>query len=596
MSVSAAAAPAEAETTVLDVTASLSGRRWRSRDGDARAGLALAQRLALPELVGRLLAARGVGLDEAAAFLDPRLRDALPDPQQFKDMDAAVERLVAALENAEPIAVFGDYDVDGATSAAVLAHYFAAVGCPLRIYVPDRLTEGYGPNAPALLRLRAEGIRVVITVDCGTLAFEALEEAAAAGVDVIVVDHHAAEPRLPAACAVVNPNRLDDASPHGQLAAVGVTFLLAVALNSALRDRGRFAERAEPDLMALLDMVALGTVADVVPLTGANRALVAQGLKVLAQRRNVGLAALADVAGVSERPTAYHLGFVLGPRINAGGRVGEADMGARLLTARDAGEARTLAERLDAYNRERRELEAVVLEEALAQAETRSGAALVVADDGWHPGVIGIVASRLKDRYQRPTCVVALEGDIGKGSGRSVAGVDLGAAVIAARQAGILEAGGGHKMAAGFTVRRDRLDELRAFLDARVADVAQSGALVPTLNVDGVVAVRGADTDLVAALDRLAPYGAGNPEPRLALARCHVVRADVVGADHVRCVLSDANGGSLKAIAFRQAAEPLGQALLGARGRALNVAGHLRADTWQGREGVQLIVDDAAWA
>ena len=515
-------------------------------------------------------------------------------------MDAAAARLADAIAAAEPIAVFGDYDVDGATSSALLARFFAAIGVPVRVYIPDRMKEGYGPNAPALLRLRAEGIRVVVTVDCGITAFEPLAEAHAAGLDVVVVDHHAAEPRLPEAVAVVNPNRLDDTSGQGILAAVGVSFLLAVALNRRLRDSGwyRSASRREPDLLALLDLVALGTVADVVPLTGLNRALVVQGLKVMARRGNAGLAALGDVARIDEKPGAFHAGYVLGPRVNAGGRVGEAGLGARLLMTNDTAEAVHLAERLDGYNRERRDIEAQVLEDAFARVEQDyDGTGIVfAAGAGWHAGVIGIVAARLKERYNRPALVVALDDGIGKGSGRSIEGVDLGSAVIAARQQGLLVNGGGHRMAAGLTVEAGKLDALRAFLAERVDAEIAAGAIVPTLNLDGALAVAGATTELVETLERLAPFGAGNPEPRFAIRAARIVKADVVGNDHVRCILTGVEGGRLKAIAFRAVGQPLGEMLLRTAGLPLHIAGKLRLDSWQGRDGVQLVIDDAATA
>ena len=580
----------------------MTGRRWVYRASDDRAGLMLAQRLGLPEVVGRLLAARGVDIDSAQRFLNPTLRDALPDPNCLKDMDRAVDRLIAALQASEPIAIFGDYDVDGATSSALLARFFAAAGAPVRIYIPDRIREGYGPNAPALLRLRAEGIKVVITVDCGITAFEALSDAAQADLDVIVVDHHVAEPRLPAAAAVINPNRLDDESGLGMLAAVGVSFLLAVALNRGLREAGWYKAdgRSEPDLLNLLDLVALGTVCDVVRLEGLNRAFVTQGLRVMARRRNTGLAALADTARIGEKPSEYHAGFILGPRVNAGGRVGEASLGARLLTTGDAAEASELAQALDSFNAERQAIEAEVLEEALAAvAGEGSEAPLVfVAGEGWHAGVIGIVASRLKDKYARPALVIGLDGDIGKGSGRSVDGVDLGSAVIAARQAGLLINGGGHKMAAGLTVERGKLSELREFIGERIGAAVAAGQATPTLNVDASVRLAGATTALVAAIQQLAPFGAGNPEPRFVLPLVRVAKADVVGKGHVRCILTGNDGGGgkgrLKAIAFRAAGEPLGDALLNTSGMALHLAGKIRADTWQGRDGVQFIIDDAA--
>lgn len=580
------------------VDRSVSGRRWVLRRSDERAGLALSQRLGIPEIVGRVMAARGIDLDAAEQFLDPTLRDALPDPATLIGMDVAAERLAKAIRDGEPIAIFGDYDVDGATSSALLARFLSELGVPARVYIPDRIFEGYGPTTPAMLRLRAEGISLVITVDCGTTAFEPLEAAAEAGLDLVVVDHHVAEPSLPRAVSVVNPNRLDDTSGLGALAAVGVSFLFAIATNRVLRESGWYQKegRKEPNLLALLDLVALGTVCDVVPLVGLNRAFVSQGLKVMGRRNNPGLVALADVARVDSKLSEYHAGFLLGPRVNAGGRVGEAPMGARLLMTQDSAEAVEIAQRLDAWNTERREIEAQVQEEAMAQVEGSglSDALIVASGEGWHPGVIGIVAGRLKERFNRPAFVIGFDGDTGKGSGRSVEGVDLGSAVIAARQAGLLLNGGGHKMAAGLTVERGKLDELQAFMNERVARDVASNAVVPTLRIDGAVALSGVKSGFVAALEKLAPFGQGNSEPRFALTSVRVAKADVVGAGHVRCFLSDSSGGRLKAIAFRAAGEPLGDALLDKTGLGLQLAGKLRPDNWQGRDDVQLIIDDAA--
>jgi single-stranded-DNA-specific exonuclease len=584
----------------LGVDRSASGKRWEMRGEDARLTAALTQRFALPEPVARAMAARGIGLDGAEAFLEPKLSRDLPDPSSLKDMDAAAERLARAILDGQTLAVFGDYDVDGATSSALLLRYVRAVGGRMLCHIPDRIEEGYGPNLPALLKLKQDGAAVVVTVDCGITAFDILDEAAARGVETIVVDHHVAEPRLPKAVAVVNPNRLDEDGRFGNLAAVGVTFLLLVALNRRLREAGHFKDRPAPDLMGLLDLVALGTVCDVVALTGLNRALVAQGLKVMARRRNTGLAALADVARLSEAPGTYHAGFLLGPRVNAGGRVGEAPLGAELLSTDDAQRAQVIAQRLDAFNEERREIERLCLDEAMAQIEAEgSGSApvLIAAAPGWHPGVIGIVAGRLKERFNRPACVVALDdAGLGKGSGRSVPGVDLGSAIIAARQSGLLINGGGHKMAAGFTVDGTRLAELRAFLSERIAADTGPDGLTPVLRLDGSVTVRGASLDLVEALDRLQPFGQGNAEPRFALPDARVVQARIVGEDHVQLQLADAAGGPrLKGIAFRCADQPLGQTLLNARGdRPIHIAGRLRKDSWQGVDRVQLMVDDVA--
>ena len=585
---------------VLKVERSVCGRRWRLRAGDIAEGQAIAERLGLPEIVGRLLAQRGVDHDHAPGFLDPRLRDQLPDPSHLRDMEVAATRLACAVREGETIAVFGDYDVDGATSAALLARFFAAIGGRTRIYVPDRLREGYGPNTPALLRLLAEGTRVVVTVDCGTNAHLPLAEAAAAGLEVIVVDHHVAEPLLPRAAAIVNPNRLDEESRQGGLAAVGVAFLLIVAVNRALRQVGWYAgDRTEPDLMAWLDLVALGTVCDVVPLAGLNRAFVAQGIRVARRNANSGLAALAAVAGVSEPLDAYHLGFVLGPRVNAGGRVGDADLGARLLATDDPALAADLAQRLDAYNRERRDIEARTLEAAISLVEGsgRSPVLVFAAAENWHPGVIGIVAARLKERYERPACVVALGNGIGRGSGRSIAGLPLGSAVVAARQAGLLINGGGHAMAAGFTVAAEKLDRLQAFLIERLGDGLDHERLVPELRVDAALSLGAAQAELMGHIDRLAPFGTGNPEPRFVLPGVRVAHTEFVGNGHLRCTLTDPlDGTRLRAIAFRAAGTPLGQLLTETRGVTIHVAGHLRRDTWRGGDAVRLSIDDAASA
>ncbi|MDE0056668.1 MAG: single-stranded-DNA-specific exonuclease RecJ [Defluviicoccus sp.] len=592
-----------ADSAFLDVDRSVTGKRWHARTADDRRALAIAEANGLPEIVARVLAGRGIESDRVDEFLNPTLRSALPDPSTLRDMDRACERVVRAINDGERLGVFADYDVDGATSAALLSRFFASIGHRLAVYVPDRMKEGYGPNAGGLRALRGDGVSVVIAVDCGTTAHQPLAEAAAIGLDVIVLDHHVAEAALPEAVAVVNPNRLDEDNDCRQLAAVGVAFLFAVAVNRALREAHWYGEgHPEPNLMAWLDLVALGTVCDVVPLTGVNRALVAQGLKIMARRGNPGIAALADIARIDERPTAYHAGFMLGPRVNAGGRVGESGLGARLLSIDDPAAAAEIAARLEGYNRERREIEAGVLERAIDLADAQDAAAdvalepvVLVAEEGWHAGVIGIVASRLRERFNRPACVLAVEGGIAKGSGRSIPGAALGSAVIAARQAGLLIAGGGHAMAAGFTVATDRIAELKAFLDDHVA--RQLGHRIPAvgLAIDGALTPTGATAKIVEALEAVGPFGTGNPRPRFALPRVRVARADVVGTDHVRCFLVGTEGGPrLKGIAFRSAGTALGDALLATGGAPLHLAGHLRADRWQGRDAVEFAIEDAA--
>ncbi len=589
-------AGAPTDNLFFEVKHSCTGKRWLERSGDSRHALAISQQFQLPEIIGRFLDTRGITADQVEAFLDPKLTSSLPDPAHLLDMDAGVARLIQALQGQEKIAVFGDYDVDGATSSALLARYFKAVGADYQIYIPDRITEGYGPNILALEKLIKDGTKVVITVDCGTTAYEPLAFAKEKALDVVVVDHHVAEAGLPEAIAVINPNRMDEASEHGQLAAVGVTFLLAVALNRGLREAGYFKDWQEPDLMQWLDIVALGTVADMVALTGVNRALVVQGLKVMLRRKNAGLSALADVALIDEAPSTYHLGFLLGPRINAGGRVGESYLGAQLLATESAEEAFEIAQKLDAYNTERREIENQVLQEALEKAEQqKAGSVVYIAGEGWHPGVIGIVASRLKERYGLPSCVLTIEDGKATGSGRSITGVDLGACVIAARQAGIITDGGGHKMAAGFSLDHDRLDDFNAFLSERISKQIEEEGIVPTINIDGAVSVEGATMELVEVLQKLAPFGTGNAEPRFAFSNVRIAKSDVVGVNHVRCFLIGLDSKKqLAAIAFNCVDTELGRALLRHKGLPLHIVGRLRENIWQGRSSVQLLIDDVA--
>ncbi|MTI09372.1 single-stranded-DNA-specific exonuclease RecJ [Curvivirga aplysinae] len=584
---------------LLGIEKSISGQRWELREGNERESLALCQRFSLPDIVGRILSARGIGLDQAEDFLNPSLKTLLPDPSHLVDMDKAINHLVGEIQSGNRIAVFGDYDVDGATSSAVLKRYFNMLGLDMGVYIPDRMSEGYGPNLPALMKLKEQGYSTVITVDCGITAFDVLGKASKSGLNMVVMDHHAAEAHLPDAIAVVNPNRLDDASPHGHMAAVGVVFLLVVGLNRALRDVGFFGDKKEPDIRLLLDLVALGTVCDVVPLKGVNRAFVSQGLKVMAGRRNTGMKALADVSAVDGPPSAYHLGFQMGPRVNAGGRVGEAALGSRLLASDTPQEALAIARQLDGFNAERKEIEAACLEQAIEMVE-REGrekdSLIYVASEGWHAGVIGIVASRLKERYGAPACVVAIENGVGKGSGRSVDGVDLGAHVIAAHQSDLLLNGGGHKMAAGFTVTEALSDEFRDYLNERISKQVSEMEMVPTLTVDGCLQASGATIDLVKTLDQLAPFGAGNATPKFVLENVKIIKPRIVGADHVSCQVSSSGGGNwIKAIAFRCADQNLGDLLLSANhGLPVHLAGRLQIDSWQGRDSVQIMIEDAA--
>ncbi|MEN9684012.1 MAG: single-stranded-DNA-specific exonuclease RecJ [Pseudomonadota bacterium] len=555
------------------------------------------------DLVTQLLLSRGVSPDDLERNRNPSLRAFLPDPSAFRDMDAAAERLAQAVLSNEQVTIYGDYDVDGATSAALLVRLLRALGHAAQYYIPDRLLEGYGPSGAALVKLAEAGSSLIVTVDCGAMAFEALEMARAAGVDVIVVDHHKCSAELPKAMALVNPNRLDEsdlAAGHGHLAAVGVAFLLAIATVRALRQRGFFTDRAEPDLFALLDLVALGTVADVAALHGLNRAFVAQGLKVMAKRENTGMAALIDASRLNRAPTCSDLGFALGPRINAGGRVGESTLGVRLLTTEDPDEARTIAAQLSALNDERRAIEAAVQEAAEAQVDAQHNrAVLTLAGSGWHPGVIGIVAGRIKEKTGKPALVIALDADEvgnGKGSGRSIAGVDLGAAIIAAREAGLLIAGGGHAMAAGLTVAPGQLNALGEWLDERLGSAVSAAMAHQSLLLDLAVAPGGLRPSLVEAMDSAGPYGMGWPGPRVAVGPVRLVKTDIVGTDHVRLIARGDDGTSFKAIAFRAAETELGQALLhGAQQRRLWLAGRAKIDDWASRPQAELLLDDAAF-
>lgn len=586
------------EAPPLGVTRSFSGRPWAWRAEPL--DLAAAQVFGADAQAAELLMARGCAEADVPRLLRPALRDWLPDPSAFRDMDVAADRLADAVTRGEAITLFADYDVDGATSAAILLRTLRAVGGRVDHYVPDRLLEGYGPSTGALMALRARGTTLVVLLDCGTQAFAELEAARAAGLDPIVVDHHKAATALPPALALVNPNRFDEladgglAAAHRHLCTAGLAFLLAVALVRTLRRRGHFATRPEPSLPALLDLVALGTVADVMPLAGLNRVFVALGLRRLAARANVGLAALLEVAGLVA-PTARDLGFHLGPRVNAGGRVGTADLGVRLLTTEDPAEARRLAAELDTLNRERRAIEAAVTEAALAAADP-DAPVVVAAGEGWHPGVIGIVAGRLKERLGRPAIVIARAGEApAKGSGRSIAGVDLGAAILEARERGLLLAGGGHAMAAGLTVAPDRIAALAAFLAERLGPSVGSGPRARPLRIDLAVAPAGLTPALHAALEAAGPYGEGWPAPRVALGPVRLVEVAVTASGgHVRVTGAGPDGARVRAVMFRAAETPPGAALLGARGRLVHLAGEVVRNDWQGQARAELHLDDAA--
>ncbi len=584
----------------LGVTRSVSGRKWRARAADPDLVKAHQSHLGLAEPLARALASRGVAAGDGATFLTPTLKALFPDPSSFADMDRAASLILDALVASRPITVFADYDVDGASSAALLVRWLRGMDAEPNLYVPDRMTEGFGPTPAAFRRIRDGGAELVVTVDCGAAAHDALSSAADIGLRVVVIDHHLMQ-RLPAgAAALVNPNRPDCCSGQGMLAAAGVTFVLLAALNREARKRGLFASRPEPDILNWLDLAALGAICDVTPLAGFNRALVAQGLKVMSRWENPGLSALLEAAGVEVRTAGvFEAGFILGPRINAGGRIGRSDLGATLLSTDDPMEAGALARELNRLNEERRSLEAQIVEEAIASLEREGNLgldapALVVAREGWHPGVVGIVASRLRERYRRTTVVLGIDpiSGIAKGSGRSQPGVNLGSAIHEAFDAGLLMAGGGHAMAAGLTLRAGMIPEVREFLCERLSEQARTAAEVDAVEIDALTSP-GAAADALNIFSGLAPFGPGNPEPVLAMASVRIEHAEPVRGGHIRCRLAGLGGQGLKAIAWRASDSPLGRRLL-AGGAAVHVAGRLKPDEWRGRRDVQMEIDDIA--
>ena len=586
---------------VLGVSSSLSGKAWSWRGGNMDLGSS-SDGLE-NDILTQLLLTRGVDRNDVERHLKPTMREFLPDPSEFRDMETAAERIVQAILSKEAITVYGDYDVDGATSAALLISLLGELGANADYYIPDRLLEGYGPSGEALLKLAEQGSSLIVTVDCGAMAFDALKQAHDAGVDVIVVDHHKCAPELPLAAALVNPNRLDEtdlAAEHGHLAAVGVAFLLAIAVIRTLRARGYFETRSEPELMGLLDLVALGTVADVAALHGLNRAFVTQGLKVMARRERVGMAALIDASRLKRAPQCSDLGFALGPRINAGGRVGESTLGVRLLTTSDPEEARAIAEQLSQLNDERRAIEAEVQAAAESQLDAQHNrSVLLLSGSGWHPGVIGIVAGRIKEKTGKPSLVIALDENegIGKGSGRSISGVDLGAAIIAAREEGLLVAGGGHAMAAGLTVEQGQINALADFLQHRLERDVTRAMASQSMQLDLSIAPGGLIPELVETLDQAGPYGVGWPGPRVAVGPLRIVKADIVGKDHLRVIAAGDDGRSFKAIAFRAAETEMAQTLLHrSQGRKFYFAGRAKIDDWGPRRQAELHLEDAAFA
>ena len=578
---------------------SVSGKNWIFRKIDESQILMISQNHDLPEIISRVLVSRGVFNEDVNDFLSPKIKNSLTDPMQLIDMRKAAKRIVDAISKGEQIAIFGDYDVDGATSSALFYRFFQYLGYKAVIYIPDRMKEGYGPNDNAFRKLKNDKVSVVITVDCGTTAFQALETAKDLGIDVIVVDHHKAETKLPLSFAIINPNRMDENSDLGHLAAVGVSYLLIIAINRILRESGWFTSKkiAEPNLLKWLDLVALGTVCDLVPLRGLNRAFVSQGLKVAHRRKNVGIAALSEVAKIDEKINCYHIGFLIGPRINAGGRIGESSLGSNILIADDKIEAQSYAAKLDFLNRERQKIEQHVFAEANDQIAKagKDKAALALASSDWHPGVLGIVASRLKEIYNKPVCLFSIDKKTAKGSGRSVSGFDLGSTVIAARQKGLLSNGGGHAMAAGMTIDVNKIKE---FEDHLISSFLKSGESEGEgeYYIDGILDINGANLSLLDQLEKLSPFGMGNPQPRFILNKVKIVKPEVVGQNHIRCILAGFSGGSLKAIAFNCVERNLGKELLQSRSLLCNIAGYLKGNFWQGKQTAQFIIEDLSTA
>jgi single-stranded-DNA-specific exonuclease len=584
----------------LGVGRSVLRQVWLDRLGPDRAAhaLAMVQRYGLSDLIARLLVGRGVTHAKVESHLDPKIRTLMPDPDTLRDLPQAVARLERAVLDRETVAIFGDYDVDGAASSALMASFLEACGCHTTVHIPDRIIEGYGPNTEAIRTFARSGNTLLITVDCGSTSFEPLAHAAALGLETIVIDHHRVAAELPSAIAVVNPNRHDDLSGLGHLSAAGVAYMVLVGLNRALRQRGFWQRRVQPDLLGDLDLVALATIADLVPLTDLNRAFVATGLQVMRARRRPGLTALLDVVGGEGPPRPYHLGFLVGPRINAGGRIGDASLGARLLLEHDPLRAQQMALELDRLNRERQRIEATAVEEAEVGAAAmlaEDSSVLVCCAPSWHPGVVGLVASRLKERFRRPAFAISLMGTVGIGSGRSVIGIDLGRAVSAAVEAGLLMKGGGHAMAAGITIGSDRIDAFRSFLDDYFRKGMQQFRRTDALLIDATLAASGATAALAADIERTGPFGSGNPEPIFAFPALRIDDASPIGNGHVRLRARSIDGASLSGIAFRCVGTPLGGALLAARkGQALHLAGSLTIDHWGRGDRVQLRIVDAA--
>ncbi len=591
-------------TPFLGVEHSARGFTWKDRlaPHQQNIGIAIAQHNDIPEILGRVMASRGATLENSESFLDPSLRDLMPDPHTLQDMQKGAERIAQAIIKHENIAVFGDYDVDGGTSSALMTRFFAAHGLQNKTYIPDRMKEGYGPNEGAIRSLMQEGATLIITVDCGISSYEALEVAKGTKTDIVIIDHHQAEPVLPDVHAVINPNRQDDLSGQGHLCAAGVVFLVMVDIVRILRAKGWYNDkRPAPNLLQWLDLVALATVCDVVPLTGLNRAYVIKGLQVMHNRQNIGLRSLFDIASVNSEPNPYHLGFILGPRINAGGRIGNPGLGAQLLSTNDEKQAQNIAIQLDSLNKQRRDMEADMVEEAISQAEKKLEehpdlAMLIVASHDWHKGLVGLVASRLTERFRRPTLAISWTGENeeGTGSARSIAGVDLGAAVRAALKAHVIIKGGGHAMAAGLSLKENMFDEMKAFFQSEVGAATKGARAAPVLEIDGALTARAATFDFVDLLEKAGPYGSEHPQPRFVFPSHSCKNPQIVGAVHVRCSIVAGDNSRLDAIAFRAADTELGQTLLESSGMPLHIAGQIKRSSWNGREKIEVIIDDVA--
>ncbi len=591
-------------TPFLNVSQSARGFMWKDRlaPHQQNIGVAIAQHNHIPEILGRVMASRGATLENSESFLDPSLRDLMPDPHSLQDMEKGALRIAEAIKNKETIAVFGDYDVDGGTSSALMTRFFMAHGIKCRIYIPDRMTEGYGPNPNAIKSLMAEGATLIITVDCGISSYEALEVAKGTKTDIVIIDHHQAEPVLPDVHAVINPNRQDDLSGQGHLCAAGVVFLVMVDVLRTLRAQNWYSKAVPaPNLLQWLDLVALATVCDVVPLTGLNRAYVIKGLQVMHTRQNIGIRTLFDIASVNSKPNPYHLGFILGPRINAGGRIGNPDLGAQLLSTNDEKQAQLIAQQLDDLNKQRRDMEADMVDDAISQAEREIEenpdlAMIIVASTDWHKGLVGLVASRLTERFRRPTLAISWTGENqeGTGSARSIAGVDLGAAVRAAMKEKVIMKGGGHAMAAGLTLKEDMFETLKAFFQKEVGAATHGARAAPVLDIDGSLTVRAATFDFVDLLEKAGPYGSENPQPRFVFPSHSCKNPQIVGGVHVRCSIVSGDNSRLDAIAFRAGDTELGRMLLESNGMPLHFAGQIKRSQWNGREKIEVIIDDVA--